>query len=215
MTSDVRLTPLGAMVLALLTEGDMHPYEMLRLLRHRRDDRIIKLTNGTFYHTVARLQRDGLIAEVGVDREGNRPERTTYTLRPESRAVLEGWVRTGLARADRQAEFRVALAEAHNLPRAVVVELLGARRQALDTERDALRAKLDAARTGGVPEQFLIEVDRHAAMLDAELGWTRSFLARIADPGFDWVGDRRSGEHGVVPERTHAEQTQPADDTAQ
>jgi len=192
MADDVRLTPLGAMVLALLTEGDMHPYEMLRLLRHRRDDRIIKLTNGTFYHTVGRLQRDGLIAEVGVDREGNRPERTTYTLLPESRTVLEDWVRTGLGRADRQAEFRVALAEAHNLPRGEVIELLGARRGALETERDALRAKLNTARTGAVPEQFLIEIDRHAAMLDAELDWTTNFLTRLADPAFAWIGDQTS-----------------------
>ena len=58
-----RLTPLGLMVLALLDEGDMHPYEMIRLLRIRRDDRLVPLTNGTMYHTVARLERAGLIAE--------------------------------------------------------------------------------------------------------------------------------------------------------
>jgi len=57
--ADVALTPLGVMVLALLREGDMHPYEMMRLLRHRREDRMVKLTNGTFYHTVARLSATG------------------------------------------------------------------------------------------------------------------------------------------------------------
>ncbi len=34
-----RLTPMGAMILSLLREGDMHPYEMVRLMRVRRDDR--------------------------------------------------------------------------------------------------------------------------------------------------------------------------------
>ena len=33
-----RLTPLGVMVLGLLREDDMHPYEMQRLLRQRRDE---------------------------------------------------------------------------------------------------------------------------------------------------------------------------------
>ena len=75
-----RLTPLGVMVLALLREGDMHPYEMIRLMRIRRDDRLVAITNGTVYHTVARLERAGLLAEVGVDRDGNRPERTTYAV---------------------------------------------------------------------------------------------------------------------------------------
>ena len=72
-----RLTPLGVMVLALLGEGDMHPYEMIRLMRFRRDDRLVAITNGTMYHTVGRLEKAGLVTEVGVDRDGNRPERTT------------------------------------------------------------------------------------------------------------------------------------------
>ena len=36
-----RLTPMGVMVLALLREGDMHPYEMVRLMRARRDERLL------------------------------------------------------------------------------------------------------------------------------------------------------------------------------
>ena len=112
-----KLTPLGVMVLALLREGDMHPYEMIRLMRARRDDRLLTITNGTLYHTVARLERAGLLDEVGIDREGNRPERTTYTLTDAGHDVVGDWVRRELSRIDRPAEFRIALAEAHNLDR--------------------------------------------------------------------------------------------------
>ena len=59
-----RLTPLGVMVLALLAEGDMHPYEMIRLMRFRRDDRLVTITNGTVYHTVARLERAGMAGPI-------------------------------------------------------------------------------------------------------------------------------------------------------
>ncbi|WP_298863173.1 PadR family transcriptional regulator [uncultured Microbacterium sp.] len=193
MTADaVKLTPLGAMVLALLAEGDMHPYEMIRLLRHRQDDRIVRVTNGTFYHTVARLERDGLIAEAGVDREGNRPERTTYTLQPAARPALQDWVRAGLGTSDRTAEFRVALAESHNLRRADVIELLSARLAALQAEHDSLHGKLTAARARGVLDQFLIEADRHVALLSAELTWTAGVLERLSDPDFAWLGDAAS-----------------------
>ena len=65
-----RLTPLGLMLLALLHEDDMHAYEMVRLLRDRKSDRLVALTHGTIYHTVARLERQGLIAQVGIDRPG-------------------------------------------------------------------------------------------------------------------------------------------------
>ncbi|MVQ41623.1 PadR family transcriptional regulator [Microbacterium sp. MAH-37] len=195
MVADVKLTPLGVMVLALLREGDMHPYEMMRLLRQRRDDRMVKVTNGTFYHTVGRLEREGLIAEVGVDRDGNRPERTTYTLQPAASDVLEAWVRGGLARTDRSPEFRVALAEAHNLPRAEVVELIGVRRTALATEADALDAALATAHERGVLRQYLIEADRHVALLRAELTWTDGFLDSLADASYAWGDDELSTEH--------------------
>lgn len=197
MPDAAKLTPLGAMVLALLAEGDKHPYEMMRLMRARQDDRMVRVSNGTFYHTVSRLERGGLIAEVRVDRDGNRPERTSYTLQPSALGVLTDWVRAGLGTAERTAEFRVALAEAHNLPRAEVVELLGARREALRGERDQLREKLGQARTRGVPEQFLIEVDRHVTMLSSELDWTSGLLERLADPEFAWIGDQLAQSVGA------------------
>lgn len=181
-----RLTPLGLMVLALLHEGDMHPYEMIRLLRMRREDRLVSVTHGTVYHTVARLEREGLVAEVGVDREGNRPERTTYSVTDAGARAVREWVRRELPRVDRPAEFRVALAEAHNLDRSEVLELLGARRTALAAARTALESGHRSARGKGVPDQYLLEVDRDEAMVAADLTWLDGLLARLAEPDFAW-----------------------------
>ena len=181
-----RLTPLGLMVLALLDEGDMHPYEMIRLMRMRRDDRLVTITNGTVYHTVARLERAGLLAEVGVDREGNRPERTTYTVTDAGARSVGEWVRRELPRIDRPAQFRVALAEAHNLGRSEVCDLLSARRASLDAARSALADGHRFARHKGVPDQYLLEVDRDEAILAADLMWLDGLIARLADPDFAW-----------------------------
>ncbi len=181
MKDGCRITPLAVMVLALLREGDMHPYEMIRLIRQRHEDRLVTLTNGTVYHTVARLAAAGLLAEVGTDRAGNRPERTTYTLTPNGRDAVTDWVRRELPRIDHPAEFRVALAESHNLPRADVAELLSARRELLAAEHATHHDGLIKARSREVPEQYLVEVDRQAALLDADLRWTDTFLARLGD----------------------------------
>ncbi len=181
-----RLTPLGVMVLALLHEDDMHPYEMIRLMRQRRDDRIVTITSGTMYHTVARLDHCGLLAEVGVDRDGNRPERTTYTLTDAGEAAVLEWVRRELPALDRPIEFRVALAEAHNLSREETLALLRERLTALDDAHEVHRDGLADARAKGTLEQYLVEVDRERALLEADRDWLADFIARLAHPDFVW-----------------------------
>ncbi|MEV8241924.1 PadR family transcriptional regulator [Microbacterium testaceum] len=181
-----RLTPIAVMILATLREADMHTYELVRLLKERRDDRLVPLQKGTIYHTVARLERDGLLAEVGVDREGNRPERTTYTLLDAGRQAVENWVRAELPQIDRQSDFRVALSEAHNLERDEVVALLDQRRTMLEASIAEHRAGLESAADSDTPEQFLVELQRQAALLDAELAWQDSLRARLVDRTLPW-----------------------------
>ena len=186
MTDATRLTPLGVMVLALLREDPMHPYEMIRLMRQRHDDRIIALTNGTVYHTVARLERLGLVSEVGVDREGNRPERTTYALTDAGDAAITDWVRRELPRLGRPTEYRVALAEAHNLGREETLALLRRRLAALEEALHVYRTGFAKARGGTVFEQYLVEADREFALLTADRAWLAAFLDRLAHPDFVW-----------------------------
>ena len=181
-----RLTPLGLMVLALLGEGDMHPYEMMRLLRQRRDDRLVTITNGTMYHTVARLERAGLLAEVGVDRDGNRPERTTYALTdagPRRRRA------SGCAGSCRGSigprEFRVALAEAHNLDRA-----RGRRAAARAPRRTRRRSTCCSPRLGaparsqrGVPDAVPPRARaRERAARRPSCAWLDDLIARLDRP---------------------------------
>lgn len=184
-----RLTPMGVMVLALLSEGDMHPYEMVRLMRARRDERLLSITNGTLYHTVGRLQRSGLLEEVGTDREGNRPERTTYTLTDAGKDALLRWLRRELSSIDRPTEFRIALAEAHNLERRDVIENLRVRRDALAEAHVSHRDGLTGARHKNVPEQVLVEFERQEVLLEAELRWLDSLLDRLDSEAFPWWPD--------------------------
>ena len=186
MPETSRLTPIAVMILATLREADMHTYELVRLLKERRDDRLVPLQKGTIYHTVARLERDGLLAEVGVDREGNRPERTTYTLLDAGRRAVEEWVRAELPQVDRPSDFRVALSEAHNLERDEVVALLDRRRAMLAASIDEHRTGLEYAAERDTPEQFMVEIQRQAALLDAELAWQDSLRARLADRTLPW-----------------------------
>ncbi|WP_350350272.1 PadR family transcriptional regulator [Microbacterium sp. A8/3-1] len=201
-----RLTPMGVMVLALLREADMHPYEMVRLMRARHDDRLITITNGTLYHTVARLQKAGLIDELGTDRDGNRPERTTYTLMGAGRDAVIAWVRRELPRVDRPAEFRVALAEAHNLERDDLRELLHERRTALFADHRTHDDGLHSSRAKGVPEQVMVEIERQEALLEAELRWLDSLLARLDADSIPWGPSAFSPSDRYLAQRKAAQQ---------
>jgi DNA-binding PadR family transcriptional regulator len=181
-----RLTPLGVMVLALLGEGDMHPYEMIRLMRFRRDDRLVAITNGTMYHTVGRLEKAELVAEVGVDREGNRPERTTYAVTDAGRRAVTEWVRRELPRVDHPAEFRIALAEAHNLERPEVISLLRTHRDARAAAQAHIATGLGAAIAKGVPTQYLLELEREDLLLTADLEWLDHLIQRMEAEEFPW-----------------------------
>lgn len=181
-----RLTPLGLMLLALLREDDMHAYEMIRLLRDRKADRLVALTHGTIYHTVARLGRQGLLVETGTDRAGNRPERTTYALTDAGAAALIAWIRRELPAIDRPERFRVALAEAHNLDRADVLALLAERRAALAASLEAHRSARARAIEHGSYPQFLIEVHRETALLAADVAWLDEAVEDIRHPDTVW-----------------------------
>ncbi|QIK63583.1 PadR family transcriptional regulator [Leucobacter viscericola] len=184
----VKLTPLGIMLLALLYEDDMHPYEMLCLLKQRKRDRLVSVTKGALYHTVAKLEKEQYIAEVRVDREGNRPERTTYTLLELGREAVTTWVRHELPRIDHPIAYGVALAEAHNLPLEEAVELLTQRRDALAEALVTVEAELTATRQEGTPEQYLLNFERTAILLDADLRSNTAAIECISTPNFPWGG---------------------------
>src|SRR5512133_945378 len=110
------LTPLAVTTLGLLTEGPMHPYDIVQTLLHRHEDRNVKIRPGSLYHTVDRLAAVGDVRPVGTDRDGRRPERTTYEITPSGRERLRRRVTEMLATPVHEyPELPVAIAQAHAL----------------------------------------------------------------------------------------------------
>jgi DNA-binding PadR family transcriptional regulator len=178
------LTPLGVSALALLAERPMHPYEMYQLLMERSEDRVVKVRPGSLYHTVARLAEHELVAACGTDRAGGRPERTTYRITPEGRAVLAECVRAMLASpVNEYPQFPLALGEAHNLPRGEVVELLTARTRELSSTIEELAGVLAASTA---PEVYRLDTHYLHAIYTAELHWLRHLLARLENGDLPW-----------------------------
>lgn len=184
------LTPLAIAVLGLLVERPMHPYEMHQLMVERRERRLIKLRLGSTYHTVERLVRDRQIRALGTDRTGNRPERTTYEITTQGRAALSTRLIEMLGTpAEEYPELALAVAEMHNLPQSLVVELLEHRAVLLRRVIDEHDQVIDGAVASGTPAVFIADVRYSRAMAGAQLEWLRELLGEIGAGRLPWLAE--------------------------
>ncbi len=177
-------------MLALLFERPMHPYEMYQLLVARRKDRIVKVRPGSLYHAVERLERDGMVMVLGTDRQGNRPERTTYEITVAGRrAVRERVAEIVAAPVPEYPLFTLGLAELHNLESDQALALLERRIDALVADLAELDELFELARVREVPELFTIPFSYTRTMTQAELDWLRTLADRVRSGGMPWVTD--------------------------
>ncbi|MDG3012537.1 PadR family transcriptional regulator [Rhodococcus sp. D2-41] len=166
----------------------MHPYEMYQLTIERREDRLVKVRPGSLYHTVARLARDELVRAIGVDREGNRPERTTYEITEPGQVALRSWITEALGTPMAEyPRFSLAVAESHNLPKDEVIALLRRRRELVDRRRDELVGGVEDAERAGVPALFHLDIGYSIAIAEAESRWLGATLDDLTSGRLGWL----------------------------
>ncbi|NRI69094.1 PadR family transcriptional regulator [Rhodococcus sp. MS16] len=198
---DVSLTPLGITVLGLLSERSMHPYEMYQLASVRRGDQLVKIKPGSLYHTVSRLEKQELLASIGTDREGNRPERTTYEITDRGRSALEHQLREMLAVPVREyPRLPLALAEMHNLSAATACQMLRIRLAHLDETIAKFEADYEALKAAEKPRIFTVGADYAHALTVAEREWIGVLVTDIESGEMPWLSqellDRLAGSAG-------------------
>ncbi len=181
------LNPLSVAALALLAERPMHPYEMYQLLMARSEDRLLKIRPGTLYHCVGRLAEQRLVGAAGIDREGNRPERTTYRITDSGRESLAARLRELLAGpVNEYPSFPLAVSQAHNLPGEVVVGLLNVRVAALEEQLNLLVQGECTVRQKDLAKKFWIDLSYQQSMLRAEIDWIRGLQKDIETGSLGW-----------------------------
>jgi DNA-binding PadR family transcriptional regulator len=208
--------PLALAVMVFLGERPMHPYQIARLLRQRGKEATIKINYGSLYTVVQNLEKHGLVAVAGVQREGNRPERTLYGLTEAGRTEMHDWLADLVAVPAREyPAFEAALSLIGALHPDEVADLLTERATALEVHAAALRgvlARLDAE----LPRLFVIETEYQLHMLQAQAVWVRGLLKELADGTLPGVPQWRAWhETGAVPEDWAALAGPPDADTAE
>jgi DNA-binding PadR family transcriptional regulator len=182
------LTPLSLVILELLTERAMHPYEMQQLIRDRHTDQVVKVRAGSLYHTVERLCRADLIEAVETGREGRRPERTVYRITDAGRDQFH----TNLRELVRIPEteyplFGVAVEMLGKLAPAEAKDLLQRRAVALEARLAGGDQTLSALGKRGLPRIYTLDTEYLMAMCRAELAWVRQLVDEIGTGDLPWT----------------------------
>ncbi|MFF7338441.1 PadR family transcriptional regulator [Streptomyces sp. NPDC008163] len=193
--------PLALTVMVLLAERSMHPYEIAQTLRRRGKQHSVKINFGSLYTVVQNLEKHGYVEVAGVQRQGNRPERTLYGLTEAGRAEMLHWLSDLIAvPAEEYPVFDTALALLPALPPEEVGELLADREQAQTVRAAALRGVL-AQLGGALPRVFVVETEYQLHMLEAELEWIATFRKEIGEAAISGIEEWRSfHETGEVPQ---------------
>lgn len=175
-------------VLALLTVGPRHPYDIHRFVVETRKDFVTGVPR-SIYHAVGRLERAHLIEPIGSEQAGGRPERTVFALTDAGRSEVRRRVSLLLSQpqADRTTTI-AALSFLGILGKDGAVAALRSRVAALE----ALIASVDAdlREATEVPEILLVEAEYERAQLVSEREW----FAATAE-------DLESGELAWIPEK--------------
>ena len=183
---------LGLAVLGVLAQRPMHRYEIATTIREQGKDDDQPVKWGSLYTVVSALERHGFVEAVGTDRQGGRPERTTYRITAAGRREMADWTRELLADPEPEhPRFAAGLAMLGALPPDEAIALLGARVDRLDAVIADRSANLTEYRER-VARLFLVEVEYGLALLRAEANWLRGLLADLGSGGFSGLEDWRA-----------------------
>ncbi|MET8832741.1 PadR family transcriptional regulator [Micromonospora sp. NPDC004540] len=186
MTSP-RRSVLALAVLSMLTEEPMHAYRMQQLIKERRKDDVVNVSQrNSVYQTIQRLVRDGLVAVESTERAENRPERTTYRITDAGRGTLDEWLRAMLSTpAPEYPEFPAALSFLPNLAPADALAALSNRVARLEERLAALNEEVtEVARF--LPRLFAIEAEYQREVVAAELAYVRTLVEELRAGRITW-----------------------------
>jgi DNA-binding PadR family transcriptional regulator len=188
-----RSNPLALAALTCLYEKPMHPYEMAQTLRHRAKQDSIKLNYGSLYGVVENLERRGLIEAVETFQEGRRPQRTVYAITEPGKTEMTEWLAELVSvPAKEYLQYEAALSLLPALPPDEAVALLRQRCDTLEMRLDQREAVREGILKRGLPRLFGLEDEYEAALLQAELEFTRLLVADIEAGTIDGLDEWRS-----------------------
>ncbi len=186
------------LVLGFVREsGPIHGYDLRRELLSIGADEWANVAPGSIYNALNTLVREGLLAAVGTDRQGARPERTMYQLTAEGEEEFQRLLRENLWRSRLPNHPLLAgMAFIPLFPRDDLAKAMRHRADELEVQtaqchsavRKILGGHGDPSR-GGVPHHVAESYRLTAALLESEAAWARDLAERLENGKLDGLWD--------------------------
>ena len=156
-------------ILGLLKQQPMHGYQLSRELGESLGG-FWRVSYGSLYPTLRRLERDGLVASVTGEPTGGR-RKTVYSITEQGERAFLGLLQEAPGDTSTEdARFRVRLAFFRYLPPETRIRLLERRRAALTERVASFDAAIDAGRDEA--DDYRLAVMEHGrAATEADIAW--------------------------------------------
>ncbi|WP_340020971.1 PadR family transcriptional regulator [Paenibacillus sp. FSL K6-1096] len=117
--------PMKLVILGLLQERNMHPYEITLVMKDRAMDQVIKMQTGSVYYAVDKLAAGGHIEAVEVIHSPDRPDKTIYRITDKGKAFMEQLIIQQIRKNDPMYHpVHIALSLMHMIDQEKVAKLL-------------------------------------------------------------------------------------------
>jgi DNA-binding PadR family transcriptional regulator len=162
-------------VLGLLKERPMHGYQLSRELGDSLGG-LWRVSYGSLYPTLRRLERDGAIESEAGDERGARRKKV-YRITPSGEQVfLELLQESPHDTQSEDARFRMRLAFFRYLPPETRIRLLERRRQALQDRLSMIAESLRSGR-GGTDDYGRALIEHSRSATESDIAWLEQLIA--------------------------------------
>jgi DNA-binding PadR family transcriptional regulator len=162
-------------VMGLLKERPMHGYQLSRELRDSLGG-LWRVSYGSLYPTLRRLERDGAIESEAGDERGARRKKV-YRITPKGEQVfLELLQESPQDTQTEDARFRMRLAFFRYLPPETRIRLLERRRQALQDRLATISESLRVGR-GGTDDYGRAVIEHNRSVTESDISWLEDLIA--------------------------------------
>jgi DNA-binding PadR family transcriptional regulator len=168
----------------------VHGYDVRRELLSWSADKWAKIQPGSIYHALKKMAEEGLLAEVGTEQVGGRPERTSYEVTAKGRDAFEGMLREQWWQFNQPTDpFQAAFAFLPALPRKEAVAALRHRARMLQAASDGFRDMIDSGRADiNKPIHVRWMFELWMARAEGEIRWCEQ-VAEQVESGVSYLPD--------------------------